>query len=484
MEQTTKKIPSPLISLIPVVVLISILYVIFRYSGSGAVVSGGPMALLIAASISTFIGIVFYKTKWTEIEKSIEQHIMSVCSSIIMLLLIGSLSSIWMLSGVVPTMVYYGVQIINPNLFLISCCIICAVVSIIIGSSWTTIATMGVAFMTMGTIMGFSEGWIAGAVISGAYFGDKISPVSETTVLASSITETPLFTHIRFMRYTTVPSIILALVVFGIAGFWGIQSNFDEANISEFTNVLSDTFVLSPLLLLVPLFTFYLIIKKVPSLIILFLAIFSACLFAFFVQDGVINQISENPNGESKTIFLSILSVLYSSTTIETGNQMLDNLVSTRGMSGMLDTICLVFCSMCFGGAMYATGMICSITNYVVKFIRKGVSLVSTTVFTGLFLNTITADQYISIILTSNIFKEIYKKKGYESCLLSRTVEDSVTVTSVLIPWSTCGMAQAAVLGVATISYLPYCVFNIASPFMSILAVIVGYKIVQIPPKK
>ena len=477
MVSTTKSLPSPLISLIPIVILVSILYVVFVLSGTGAIVGGGPVALLIATGVASFIGIVFYKVKWEDIEKSIQDNVLNVCSSIIMLLLIGALSGIWMISGIIPSMVYYGVELLNPNIFLVSCCITCAVVSVVIGSSWTTIATMGVAFMGIGQILGFSEGWIAGAVISGAYFGDKISPVSETTVLASSVTETPLFTHIGYMKYTTVPSMLIALTVFAIVGFTDVASGQEGVNVDGFADMIADTFVVSPWLLLVPAFTFFLIVKKVPSLIILFLAVLVACLFAAFVQTDILVALSAEKSDSAKSLFLTIMTVLYDHTHLQTGNELLNELVATRGITGMLDTICLIICSMCFGGAMYAVGMIESITRYVLKFVRKGLSMVASTVFSGLFLNTITADQYISIVLTGNMFKELYKKKGYESCLLSRTVEDSITVTSVLIPWNTCGMAQSAVLGIATISYLPYCVFNFVSPFMSIIVMALGVKI-------
>ena len=477
MENSQKGFPSPLISLVPILFLVSILYVVFIKSGSGAVVGGGPIALLIATGVAVFIGVVFYKIKWEDIEKSIQSNVLNVTSSIIMLLLIGALSGIWMISGIIPTMVYYGVELIHPNIFLFSCCVTCAIVSVVIGSSWTTIATMGVAFMGIGQILGFSEGWIAGAVISGAYFGDKISPVSETTVLASSVTETPLFTHIGYMKYTTVPSMLIALIVFTIVGFTGVAGSAEELHTGAFSEMIAETFVVSPWLLLVPVFTFYLIVKKVPSLIILFLAVLVACLFAVFIQTDILVELSEEHSDSVKSLFFTILNILYDHTNLQTGNELLDNLVATRGMTGMLDTICLIICSMCFGGAMYAVGMIQSITQYVLRFVKKGVSMVASTVFSGLFLNTITADQYISIILTGNMFKELYKKKGYESRLLSRTVEDSITVTSVLIPWNTCGMAQSTVLGVATIAYLPYCIFNIVSPFMSIIIMAIGFKI-------
>lgn len=365
-------------------------------------------------------------------------------------------------------------QIIHPDFFLASTCIICALISVMTGSSWTTIATIGIALMGIGKAQGFNEGWIAGAIISGAYFGDKISPLSETTILASSITDVPLFRHIRYMLITTTPSLIVTLIIFTVMGFV-VETNSTE-HMADFAISLKDTFTITPWLLIVPVVTGILIARKTPSIITLFLSTLLAGIFAIIFQPDLLREVAGENN-----LFKGAMMTFYGSTNLDTGNDMLTSLVSTRGMAGMMDTVWLILCAMCFGGAMTASGMLGSITSVFVRFMKGRVSVVASTVCSGLFLNLTTADQYISIILTGNMFRNIYEKKGYESRLLSRTTEDAVTVTSPLIPWNTCGMTQATILNVSTLTYLPYCFFNIISPLMSILIAATGYKIIKRP---
>ena len=475
------KSPAPIIAILPIAILIFLLTLIIPLFGSDALSGGSQIALLTTTAICVFIGIAFYKQRWDNFEKAIVNNISGVSTALIILLIIGALSSIWMISGVVPTLIYYGVQIIHPKFFLASTCIIAALVSVMTGSSWTTIATIGIALMGIGRAQGFSDGWIAGAVISGAYFGDKISPLSDTTILASSISETPLFQHIRYMLITTIPSLCITLILFGIAGFAQTANSTDQ--IGGFVNELGERFIITPWLLLVPLITAILIAKKVPSIITLFISTLLSAIFAIIFQPEILLEIANSVNTSySKSIFKGTLLTLYGDTQISTNNSLLTELVSTRGMAGMLNTIWLIICAMCFGGAMTAAGMIKSITNAFTGFIKNRLSLVSSTVGSGLFLNLATADQYISVILTSNMFKDIYKKMGYESRLLSRTTEDAVTVTSVLIPWNSCGMTHATILSVPTMTYLPYCFFNIISPFMSIFIAAIGYKIFKREP--
>jgi NhaC family Na+:H+ antiporter len=360
--------------------------------------------------------------------------------------------------------------VIHPNFFLVSTCLICAVVSVMTGSSWTTIATIGIALMGIGKAQGFSEGWIAGAIISGAYFGDKVSPLSDTTVLASSVVETPLFTHIRYMFITTVPSMLIALVIFAIAGFAHPAAGVEH--ITEYTEVLSQRFHISWVLMLVPVVTAVLIARKVPSVITLFLSTALALVFALVFQPEALREISGDDS-----LFVGSMNLLYGGTSLDTGSPALNELIATRGMSGMMDTVWLIICAMCFGGAMTAGGMLGSITSAFLRFTKRRVGMVASTVTSGLMLNLATADQYISIILTANMFKRIYERNGYEPRLLSRTTEDAVTVTSPLIPWNTCGMTQATILSVPTLTYFPYCFFNLISPLMSILIAAIGYKI-------
>ena len=382
-----------------------------------------------------------------------------------------------MISGVVPTLIYYGMQIIHPSFFLTSTCIICVLISVMTGSSWTTIATIGIALMGIGKAQGFEEGWIAGAIISGAYFGDKVSPLSETTILAASVTDTPLFRHIRYMMITTVPSLIITLIIFTVAGLSHDASN--AQHIAEVAAALNEKFHITPWLLIIPIATGILIARKVPSIITLFLSTLLAGIFALIFQPDLLREISGAAVSNFDSLFKGLMMTIYGKTSLQTDNAVLTDLIATRGMSGMMNTIWLILCAMCFGGAMTASGMLGSITSLFVRFMKKTVSVVSATVCSGLFLNLATADQYISIILTGNMFRDIYAKKGYESCLLSRTTEDSVTVTSVLIPWNTCGMTQATILSVPTLVYLPYCFFNIISPLMSIAVAAIGYKIVK-----
>ena len=518
------KIPSPLVSLLPVFVLILLLFVTIRTFGSDALSGGSQVCLLVATAVCVLTGMAGFHRPWKDFELAITNNIAGVSTALIILLIIGALSGAWMVSGVVPTLIYYGIQVIHPHFFLVSTCIICAVVSVMTGSSWTTIATIGIALMGIGKAQGFSEGWIAGAIISGAYFGDKVSPLSDTTILASSVTDTPLFTHIRYLMITTVPSLVITLIIFTIAGLsheatdtghiaeytrilsdkfhisWWlmivpvvtailiarkvpsiitlfVSTALATGHIAEYTRILSDKFHISWWLMIVPVVTAILIARKVPSIITLFVSTALATVFALIFQPGLLCEIAGQGAEGIAALFKGGMGMLYGGTQLETGNAEINELISTRGMAGMMNTIWLIICAMCFGGAMTAGGMLGSITSVFVRFTKKRVGMVSSTVASGLFLNLATADQYISIILTGNMFKDIYSANGYESKLLSRTTEDSVTVTSPLIPWNTCGMTQATILSVPTIVYLPYAFFNIISPLMSITIAILGYKI-------
>ena len=457
--------------------MVVLLFLTISTFGSDALSGGSQVVLLTTTAVASCLAMICCKVRWKAIEEAMCNNILGVSTALIILLLIGALSGAWMVSGVVPTLIYYGMQIIHPHFFLASCCVICAVVSVMTGSSWTTIATIGIALMGIGEAQGFPTGWVAGAIISGAYFGDKISPLSDTTVLASSVTPTPLFDHIRYMMLTTVPSIVITLLIFIGMGFTHVAS--DATQIATFAASLQETFHISLWLLIVPLVTGILIAKKVPSLITLFVSAGLAGFFALFFQPNLLIEVASSAAPEDASLFRGLFMTFYGSTQIETGNAALNDLVATRGMAGMMNTIWLIICAMCFGGAMTASGMLESLTSVFLRFMKRRVGMITSTVCSGLFLNIVTADQYISIILTGNMFKDIYRQKGYESRLLSRTTEDSVTVTSVLVPWNTCGMTQATILGVATLTYLPYCFFNLISPLMSITMAAIGYKIKQ-----
>ena len=472
-----KILPSPLISLLPIAVLVSMLAITIHLFGSDALGGGSQVCLLTATGVCALIGMAGFKRKWKHFEKAITNNITGIATALIILLIIGALSGAWMVSGVVPTLIYYGIQIIHPSFFLVSTCLICCIVSVMTGSSWTTIATIGIALMGIGEAQGFEPGWIAGAIISGAYFGDKVSPLSDTTVLAASVTGSPIFSHIRYLLFTTIPSLIITLIIFTIAGL--SHEVADTGHIAEFTQTLENKYFISGWLMIVPIVTGIMIAKKVPSLITLFISTALATVFAVIFQPELLYEVAGDAGSHTMTMIKGAISILFGSTNLDAGNEQINELIATRGMSGMMDTIWLIICAMCFGGGMTAGGMLESLTNVFTKLAKTRVSMVSSTVASGLFLNVCTADQYISIILTGNKFRDIYDKNGYEGRLLGRTTEDAVTVTSPLIPWNTCGMTQATILNVPTLTYLPYCFFNYISPLMSILVAATGYSIVR-----
>ena len=475
--------PSWIVSLIPFIFLIAILVVVIKIFGADALSGGSQVALLMASGVVVAISMIFYKIPWKEFEEGITDNIKAVGSAILILLLIGAVAGSWMVSGVVPTMIYYGMKVIFPSIFLFASCAICALISIMTGSSWTTIATVGVALVGIGTAQGYEPGWIAGAIISGAYFGDKVSPLSDTTVLASSSAGTPLFTHIKFMMISTVPSFAIAMIVCLVVSL--MHQTPSAVHTADFSNDLTSTYNISPWLLLVPVITGVLIARKVPAILTLFVASVVAGLFALFFQPHILGAIANDlvPDRAMQLSFLDGFKGLfisyYGSTAIETGNAALNDLVATRGMTGMMNTIFLIISAVTFGGTLVGSGMLQSLTEMLTRYIRRRVTMVSATVGTGIFSNMITGDQYLSIILTSSLYQKLYKERGYEPQLLSRSVEDSATVVSVLIPWNSCGMTQATVLKVATLEYLPYCLFNLISPLMSIFIAAIGYKIVR-----
>lgn len=477
-----KKLPSPLLSFVPIAILVSMLAITIHLFGSDALGGGSQVCLLATTGVCVLIGMTGFKRKWRHFEKAITNNISGVATALIMLLIIGALSGVWMVSGVVPTLIYYGIQIIHPSFFLVSTCLICCIVSVMTGSSWTTIATIGIALMGIGEAQGFSTGWIAGAIISGSYFGDKVSPLSDTTVLAASVTGSPIFSHIRYLLFTTIPSLIITLVIFTIAGL--SHEVTSTGHIAEFTQALGDKFNITGWLMIVPIATGVMIAKRTPSLITLFVSTALATVFAVIFQPNLLVEIAGDADSHVMTLTKGAIATLFTSTNLDTGNTQINDLIATRGMSGMMDTVWLILCAMCFGGAMTAGGMLESITKMFTRFVKGRVSMVSSTVASGLFLNICTADQYISIILTGNIFRDIYEENGYEGRLLGRTTEDAVTVTSPLIPWNTCGMTQATILSVPTMTYLPYCFFNYISPLMSILLAATGYTIVHRCMKK
>ena len=468
------------ISLIPILILVTLLALNISIFGSDAILGASQVALLFSAGVAIWLAMWLFKVPWQDFEETIKSNIGDVTTAIVILFLIGAISGTWTVSGIVPTFIYYGVKIISPKVFLLTACIICALVSVTIGSSWTTIATIGVALLGIGKALGFSDGMIAGAIISGAYFGDKISPLSDTTVLASSMSKVPMFDHIRYLMYTTVPSIVITLVIFTIIGF--SHSGSDSSLINEYTSVLDSKFNITPWLLIVPALTAVMIARRMPALIVLALSTATAAIAAVIFQPDIIREIGASIAGDgsnAKILFTGTIESIYNSVSIETGNPEVNQLVASKGMLGMLNTVYLIICAMCFGAALKASGMLRHLASMILPLTKRRTSLVTSTVVTGTALNGIVSDQYLAIILTSSLFKDVYEKEGYENRLLSRSVEDSATVTSPLYPWSSCGMTQATILSVPTLAYLPYCFFNLISPLMSITVAAIGYKILK-----
>ena len=467
-----KKIPHPLVAAIPIVLLIAMLVVIINLFGSDALSGGSQIALIMGMAVCVFISMAFYHVKWRTFERQMAKTMSGIFVTIMILLSVGMLAGSWMISGVVPTLIYYGIELLSPRFFLVTACVICSIVSLLSGSSWTTIATIGVALLGVGEALGIDKAWTAG----------KMSPLSDTTILASSATRVDLFVHIRYMMHTTVPALSISLVIFLIAGLG--HDSASTVNVEQYTHGLQSTFNISLWTLLVPVITGILIARKVPSLIVLFTSSILAGIFALILQPHILCQIADDATlSMAGALTRGLAITFYGATAVDTGYAALNDLVSTGGMAGMLNTVWLILCAMCFGAAMVASGMLESITRQVISWIKSRFSLVASTVSTGLLLNLTTGDQFISIVLNADMFREVYRQLGYEARLLSRTTEDSATVTSVLVPWNTCGMTQATVLGVPTLTYLPYCFFNLLCPLMTLLVAALGWRIKHNDPE-
>ena len=440
-------------------------YNVFIY-GDNSLSGPNQIALLLSAALASLIGVLHGKN-WLNIIDTISKSISSTTSAIIILLLIGSLTGTWLISGIVPAMIYYGLKILNPDFFLFASCIICAIVSLASGSSWSTIATVGIALIGIGKVMGISEGLVAGSIISGAYFGDKMSPLSDTTNLAAAMSSSNLFSHIKYMMYTTIPSFIIAIVIFFFLGF-NIETSTTQ-NINDLLFALESKININYYLFIVPMVVVILIIKKTPAIPALFVGVLLGALFAIIFQPQLIQEINENNSLDIKSYYKVIITAISSEIQITTENNLMNNLLNSNGMKGMLSTVWLVICAMSFGGAMQATKLLKRISDPIIKYAKSTGSLIATTSGTCLFFNLTTADQYLSIVVPGKMFENSFKKRGLAPENLSRTLEDSGTVTSVLIPWNTCGAAQSAVLGVATLTYMPFCFFNLISPVMTII---------------
>lgn len=466
--------PSLLLSAAPVVALLIFLVGILIHKGADSISDYSVVALLSSSALALALAFVCGCLCRRGITVGFFRSARQILPALPMLVFIAMVSTTWMLSGVVPLLIDWGLRILNPKMFLVVCCVVCGVISVLTGSSWSTIATIGVAFMGIGTIMGFHVGWVAGAIISGAYFGDKVSPLSDTTVVASSACGVDLFKHIRYLMLTSMPAMGVALIVFFAVGF-----TFDPVSVtgtSEVLGLLSSNFNLTSGVLIIPVITLGLIALRVNTLIVLFVSSMLGLIGIFVFQPGIAEWLGAT---DMTSGIIVTAKMLWSETTFSTGHELFDNLVSTSGITGMLSTIALVLSAMIFGMVMIGTGMLSMLTRTLTKHIHTRFAIVGSTVSSGLFLNCCTADQYLSIIIGGNMYRNAYRRLGLEARLLSRTLEDSVSVTSVLIPWNSCGVTQSAVLGVSTVVYLPYCVFNYLSPIMSLFMAWTGFKIKQ-----
>ena len=475
MNENKLRSPTFFESIFPILFLIIFLSInVFIFKDS-SLDGSNQIVLIVSASVASAIALNI-GFKWSELQKGIVNSISSAIPSILILFLVGSLAGSWMLSGIVPAMIYYGIQLLNPKIFLIASCLICIIVSVATGSSWTTSATIGIALIGIGKALGISEGLIAGSILSGAYFGDKMSPLSDTTNLSPAVAGSDLFSHIRYLSYTAFPSIFICLVLFLFLGLSN-YSNINQTNSTLISNAISEKFYLSPILFFVPLFVIFLIYKKIKALPSLFCGTLLGVIFALIFQPDLVREVSGINDSNFKSLFVGIMKSLYGTISISTSNEIVNELLKSGGMFGMLSTIWLIFSAMIFGGVMEVSGFLKKIVNTILTSVKSTGSLVSSTVGTCVFFNLTASDQYLSIVVPGRMFSETYKKNGLDPVNLSRTLEDGGTVTSVLVPWNTCGAYHATVLNVNTLTYLPYCFFSIISPLMTILFAYLKIKI-------
>jgi len=469
------KRPSLLVSFLPVVLLVSLVALSVPIFGDDITAGPAQIALLSAAILAAVISILSLKVSWAKLEKCMMEHLSNTGPAIFILLMIGALTGSWMMSGIVPAMIYYGLQLINPGIFLFTIFVLASIASLVTGSSWTTVGTVGLAMFAAGKILGIPAPWLAGAVISGAYFGDKMSPLSDTTNLAASVAGVDLYTHIKYLTITVVPSYILAGIIYIVAGFFLAKGG--NVDISQQCIDLKETFHISPLLLIVPCLTGFMIYKKISPFICLFLSALMGIVVTCIFQPQICDQISQEFATKTASYLYTSLMILSSKCSIITGNDMLDTLCTTYGMAGMINTVWLILCVVAFGGIMEASGMIVRITEAILKYVKSTFGLIGSTIVSCIFCNIALSDQYMAVLLPGKMFSKAYKEKGYAPEVLSRTLEDSGALTSVLVPWNTCGVVQARVLGISTLAYLPYCFFNLISPIVSLTVAAIGYKI-------
>ncbi len=467
-------------ALIPLLVLIALLIVNVLVFGDDALSGSNQFVLLIGAAVAMIVGF-WNKVSYEQMLDGVADNFKSTTGAILILLMVGALAGTWMISGIIPTMIYYGLKMLNPAIFLPATVIICSIISLATGSSWTTSATVGIALVGIGKALGIPLGMTAGAVISGAYFGDKMSPLSDTTNLASAMAGADLFDHIRYMMLTTVPSIVITIIIFAILSL--TQDAAGTAQTADMLSAIDASINVTPMLFLVPIIVIIMIVKKTKPLIALFAGTILGGLFALIFQGDVVAAITGADSLTPKSAYMGVMDAITRDVAITTPNESLNDLFSSGGMNGMLGTIWLIMCAMVFGGIMEAIGALSRISAALLSIAKSVFGLFAATVASALSLNLTASDQYLSIVVTGKMYEKAYQEKGLAPENLSRTIEDAGTVTSVLIPWNTCGAYQAGVLNVSVAEYFFYAIFNYLSPFMTLIFAALGIKIKQLVRK-
>ncbi len=465
------------LAMLPIVALVLLLSLNVSVYGDDALGGSNQFILLLGGAVAAMVGFG-QKISYKQMLQQVAENLKSVTGAILILLFVGALAGTWLVSGIIPAMIYYGLQILNPTFFLAACIIICALISVATGSSWTTSATVGIALIGIGKAMGLPVGMIAGAVISGAYFGDKMSPLSDTTNLAPAMAGGELFSHIRYMTITTVPTILVTLLVFLIIGF--TQETTAVAQTEPLLLAIKERFSINPLLFIVPVFVVVLIARKTPPLVALLIGTLLGAVFALLFQRPLLAELAGVAPLDMTAGYKVVMNTITVSTVVETTNPMLNDLFQSGGMAGMLGTIWLIICAMVFGGIMDAIGALKSISTALLSWAESTFQLFASTVVSCLAINVTASDQYLSLVVPGKMFEQAYKDRNLAPENLSRTLEDSGTVTSVLVPWNTCGAYQSGVLGVSVADYFIYAIFNWLSPFTTLLFAAIGYKIKQL----
>ena len=464
-------------ALIPVFALVGMLaYNVFIFRDD-AIRGSNQFILLMGGAVAAVVGF-FNKVSYKQMLAEVAENVKSTTGALLILLMVGALAGTWLVSGIIPAMIYYGLQILNPTIFLGACVVISAIISIATGSSWTTAATVGIALVGIGDALGISLGMTAGAVLSGAYFGDKMSPLSDTTNLAPAMAGGELFGHIRYMGYTTIPTVSITLIVFIIIGF-----NLDTVGIADTQSILNSidaAFNINGWLFIVPVVVIAMIVKKTPPLVALLIGTLLGAVFALLFQPEVVANITGAKQLNFESGYKGILNAITVNTSVATDNPALNELFSARGMAGMLSTIWLIVCAMVFGGIMDGIGALSRITKSLLGLAKSTLGLFASTVGSCLALNVTASDQYLAIVVPGKMFSKAYEDRGLAPENLSRTLEDSGTVTSVLIPWNTCGAYHSGVLGVSVAEYFFFAIFNWLSPITTLFFAALNIKIKQL----